>query len=104
MDRHAGWTRKRRDRERFLSGERGRLPGPRTFRLLRIVTESRDQRRAFADNRRARLRAKRGVRLGWAYPPYDDRTLRLWNNYVSSLSKDRQRYWLAHPFREVWRP
>jgi len=60
-ERHPGWTRKRRDREESIE----RISPSWRMWLVATTTEM-DQRRAFADNRRARLRAKRTMRIARA--------------------------------------
>lgn len=60
MERHPGWTQGRWRREESLSPDH-RMSGS-FWPWLAIATARRNQRRAFADNRRARLRAKRARR------------------------------------------
>lgn len=88
MSGHPGWTGKRRRREWVLS-----LAGtPSIMAACRKATEQCDQRRLPADNRRARLRAKRARRACHVvYPPDACSGLcrgggvREWRIYLDSL-------------------
>jgi len=72
MDRHLGWT-----MSRVRSNDPGGW-GPCFREIAEPLQARRDLRQSFADNRRARLRAKRAARMLFAGGEYRNRHQREW--------------------------